>query len=76
MDYKTVPEPDMTKEEFEMIRDFIHDKCGIYFAENKMYLVKNRLSKRMKDLGINCYRDYFYHVKYDTTQKNLLLWLG
>jgi chemotaxis protein methyltransferase CheR len=52
-----------------MIRDFIHEKSGIFFAENKMYLVKNRLIKRMGELGIKNYRDYFYHVKYDTSLK-------
>lgn len=69
MEYKTVPEPEMTSEEFVLIRDFIHEKCGIYFAENKTYLVKNRLIKRMNDLGIKSFRDYFYHVKYDNSQK-------
>ena len=59
-------EPEMTAEEFSMIRDFIHEKSGIFFAENKMYLLKNRLTKRMAELEIKTFRDYFYHVKYDT----------
>lgn len=62
-----VAEPEMTAEEFAMIRDFIHERSGMFFAENKMYLVKNRLVKRMAELGIKSYRDYFYHVKYDTS---------
>ncbi len=64
-----VAEPEMSMEEFSMIRDFIHEKSGIFFGENKMYLVKNRIIKRMSDLGIKSYRDYFYHVKYDTSLK-------
>ncbi|MFZ5981484.1 MAG: CheR family methyltransferase, partial [Candidatus Zixiibacteriota bacterium] len=59
----------MSQEEFIMIRDFIHEKSGIFFAENKMYLVKNRLHKRMSELGIKSIRDYFYHVKYDVSLK-------
>ena len=66
---KLETEPEMTLEEFAMIRDYIHEKSGIFFAENKMYLVKNRLIKRMAELGIKSYRDYFYHVKYDATLK-------
>lgn len=69
MSIETAPDISISQEDYEMIRDFIHEKCGIYFADNKMYLVKNRLSKRMCELGIKSYRDYFYHVKYDTTQK-------
>jgi chemotaxis protein methyltransferase CheR len=59
----------MTTDEFKMIRDFIHEKSGIYFAENKMYLVKNRLDKRMAELDMKTVRDYFYHVKYDVSLK-------
>jgi len=59
----------MTQEEFVMIRDFIHEKAGIFFAENKMYLVQNRLEKRMDELDMKSVRDYFYHVKYDVSQK-------
>ena len=60
-------EPELTRDEFLMIRDFIHEKCGIYFPENKMYLVTNRLCRRMAELGIKSYRDYFYQVKYDAS---------
>ncbi len=66
---KPVDDPEMGQEEFVMIRDFIHEKSGIFFAENKMYLVKNRLVKRMAELDIKTYRDYFYHVKYDASMK-------
>ncbi len=59
----------MSPEEFSMIRDYIHEQSGIFFAENKMYLVKNRLAKRMADLEIKGVRDYFYHVKYDSSMK-------
>ena len=69
MEVNNITEPEMSNDEFTMIRDFIHEKSGIYFAENKMYLVKNRLIKRMNDLGIKNYRDYFYNVKYDTSLK-------
>ncbi len=60
---------EMSLDEFKMIRDFIHEKSGIFFAENKMYLVKNRLQKRMAELDMKTVRDYFYHVKYDVSLK-------
>ncbi|RKX29931.1 MAG: protein-glutamate O-methyltransferase CheR [Candidatus Zixiibacteriota bacterium] len=60
---------DMNRDDFLMIRDYIHEKSGIFFAENKMYLVKNRLSKRVSELSIKTYKDYLYHVKYDTSMK-------
>ena len=60
---------EMSADEFAMIRDFILERSGIYFAENKMYLVKNRLAKRMEELQIKTVRDYFYHVKYDLSMR-------
>ncbi|RKX26623.1 MAG: protein-glutamate O-methyltransferase CheR [Candidatus Zixiibacteriota bacterium] len=60
---------EMSVEDFTTFRDYVHEKSGIYFAENKMYLVKNRLQKRMAELDMKTVRDYFYHVKYDTSLK-------
>ena len=62
-------EPEMTKEEFLAMRDFIHERSGIFFAENKEYLLRNRLVKRMAELGVSTYKDYFYRVKYDASNK-------
>ncbi len=62
-------ETKMTKEDFLLFQEFLHEKAGMFFAENKQYLVENRLVKRMGELGIKSYRDYFYHVKYDTSLK-------
>ncbi len=56
-------------EEFRTIRDFIHEKAGMYFGDNKLYLIQSRLTKRMDQLGVATYRDYFYRVKYDTSQR-------
>ncbi|MCD6163494.1 MAG: protein-glutamate O-methyltransferase CheR [candidate division Zixibacteria bacterium] len=60
---------ELKTEDFINFRDFIHEKCGMFFHENKMYLIKNRLSNRMNQLGIKNFKDYFYMVKYDTSLK-------
>jgi hypothetical protein len=31
---------ELKTEDFVLFRDFIHEKTGMFFAENKMYLVK------------------------------------
>lgn len=61
-------EPEMTIDEFTQIRDLVHEKSGMFFDENKLYLVRNRLVRRLASLGINSFKDYFYHVKYDNSQ--------
>lgn len=59
---------ELALEDFRLIRDFIHEKSGMFFADRKLYLLQSRLSKRMQELGIASFKDYFYTVKYDTSQ--------
>jgi chemotaxis protein methyltransferase CheR len=54
----------LTKEEFILLRDFIYEKTGIHFAENKMYLLESRLANRLNELGFSAFQDYYYHLKY------------
>lgn len=61
--------PDLKPGDFIVFRDYVHEKSGMYFQESKMYLVKNRLANRMKELGIKTYKDYFYMVKYDSSNR-------
>jgi len=62
-------DPELKRDDFITFRDFIHEKSGMYFPETKMYLIKNRLANRIKELGIKNYKDYFYMVKYDSGMK-------
>ncbi len=54
----------MTKEEFATIRDFVYEKSGIFFAENKAYLLESRLTNRLAELGLSTFEDYYYCLKY------------
>lgn len=47
---------------FEKLRDFILDKTGIYFQDNKLYLLQSRLNARLKDLSLNKYEDYYLYL--------------
>ena len=33
-------------QEFANLRDFIYEQCGIYIADNRKYLLENRLGNR------------------------------
>ena len=46
---------EMSNEEFTMIRDFIHEKSGIFFAENKMYQTDGRIGdQEYQRLFLSC----------------------
>lgn len=54
----------LTHQEFTLLKDFIYEKTGIYFAENKVYLLESRLSNRLNELSLSSFEEYYYHLKY------------
>ncbi len=52
----------MTSQLFEKWRTYIYENCGIYFQDNKKYLLESRLLKRMSYLGLNSFDDYLGYV--------------
>ncbi|MCA9733277.1 MAG: protein-glutamate O-methyltransferase CheR [Deferribacteres bacterium] len=61
-----IPMPDL---EFPAVAAFIAETTGIEFKLNKKYLLENRLSPRLKELGCKTYKDYILYLKYDQTKK-------
>lgn len=58
----------ITDEEFLLLRDFIYQQCGIFIAENRKYLVENRLSNRLKDLNLKSYNEYYNYLRFDNNR--------
>jgi chemotaxis protein methyltransferase CheR len=46
-------------------RKYIYDLCGIYFQDNKKYLLESRLQKRIKHLSIDSFEKYLSYLKTD-----------
>ncbi len=67
--------PELSDKAFEVWRSFIYDKCGIYFQDNKKYLLESRLQKRMKFLKMSKYEDYFDYVKFNVNGAGELKYL-
>lgn len=62
----------ISDEEFVQLRDFIYQQCGIYIAENRKYLVENRLSNRLKELNLKNFGEYYYFLRYDANKRTEL----
>lgn len=62
----------ISDEEFLQLRDFIYQQCGIFIAENRKYLVENRLSNRIKDLNLKSYNEYYNFLRFDASRKSEL----
>ena len=53
----------MNDTEFKLFRDFIYDKSGINYTENKKIILQNRIRRRMRELELNSYTQYYDIVK-------------
>jgi len=58
--------------EFIQLRDFIYQQFGIFIAENRKYLVENRLAGRLKQLNLKSYGDYYHYLRFDPNAKTEL----
>ncbi|MGE5680517.1 MAG: CheR family methyltransferase [Bacillota bacterium] len=54
----------LSDKSFENWRKYIYDICGIYFQDNKKYLMESRLQKRISYLGLDSFDAYLDYVKY------------
>jgi chemotaxis protein methyltransferase CheR len=62
----------LTDGEFNELRTFIYDKCGIYFQDNKKYLLENRLSARLEELKLSSFGEYIKFLKVNPQGRNEL----
>jgi chemotaxis protein methyltransferase CheR len=52
----------MSEKDFRRFRDFIYDQCGINLAPKKKMMLTGRLSKRLRNLGMSSFAEYFDYV--------------
>jgi chemotaxis protein methyltransferase CheR len=53
----------ISDKDFEQLRDFIYNICGMYFHTTKKYFLESRLTRRMEATGIKSYQDYYLLLK-------------
>ncbi len=53
----------LSDKDFEMLRDFIYNICGIYFSNSKKYFLESRLKRRMEAVAAQSYQEYYACLK-------------
>ena len=59
----------ITAEEFQRFRTLIYDESGISLSEQKKTLLASRLSKRLRELDLGTYSEYYTKVTQDPTRE-------
>jgi len=65
--------PSLTATQFEELRKIIYEKCGIYFSDQKVYLLEGRLSRRLKELKMNSFETYLNYLRALPNKENELI---
>jgi len=65
----------MSQKCFEDWRKYIYDLCGIYFQDNKKYLLESRLLKRVTFLNLDGFEKYLDYLKYNSDSPNEVKYL-
>ncbi len=62
---------DISDREFEKLSRLIHEHSGIKLKDSKKGLVRSRLNKRLRELGLNNFSDYYERVFKDHSGEEL-----
>ncbi len=53
----------ISREEFLLLRGYIHDTCGILVGDEKSYLVESRLKSLMNETDCKNFKEFYIHAK-------------
>jgi chemotaxis protein methyltransferase CheR len=56
---------EMTASTFASLRDLIYEQSGIYFQDNKKYVLESRLQTRLRERKCASYEEYYSLLKFD-----------
>ena len=55
---------DLSEEEFRLLRDFIHERFGLYFEDNQRASLRSRLAGRLASLDLMNFEDYYRYLRF------------
>jgi len=59
------PGPKLSPDTFKQLRDLIYEKTGIYFQDNKTYLLESRLLPRLHACRCQTFENYLTFLRFD-----------
>jgi chemotaxis protein methyltransferase CheR len=55
---------ELSEEEFRLLRDFVHERFGLYYDESQRATLRARLAPRLDLLGLASYEDYHRYLRF------------
>ena len=55
---------DLTEEEFRLLRDFVHERFGLFFDDGQRSSLRSRLEGRLASLDLLSFEDYYHYLRF------------
>ena len=55
---------ELTEEEFRLLRDFIHERFGLFFDDGQRSSLRSRLEGRLASLDLLSFEDYYHYLRF------------
>jgi chemotaxis protein methyltransferase CheR len=55
---------ELSEEEFRLLRDFIHERFGLYFEDSQRASLRTRLAGRLQSLDLLSFEDYYHYLRF------------
>ncbi len=55
---------ELSEEEFRLLRDFVHEKFGLFFDNGQRATLRARLSARLQALDLLSFEDYYHYLRF------------
>jgi len=62
---------ELSQGQFQRVSQLVHSKCGIKLRSGKEALVRSRLMKRLRALGMSSFKEYFRYLEEDGSGREL-----
>ena len=63
------PRPEMSLEEFRLIRELVYEYCGIRFRDDMKFSMERRLWPRLEELSLPDFSAYYRYLRHDPLRK-------
>lgn len=71
--FDVLSSPEMSASDFNAISGIVRENAGISLHSGKQALVKARLGKRLRQLGLNSFREYLNYLRRDDGKEFILM---
>ena len=55
---------ELSEEEFRLLRDFVHERFGLFFEDSQRASFKARLAGRLASLDLRSFEDYYHYLRF------------